>query len=359
MPPTRQRDGAAVTDGASARGREDWVDAAKGIAILGVVLFHAVLVTADHDLAWRWRDGTDVLDTFRMPLFFLTAGLFAARVLAQPFRVLVRRRLARLLWLYLLWTAIWVLVWRVVPWPRPDTPAPTAAEVTLALVWPSTTTWFIYGLAVFLALTWLARPLPTPVLLGGALVVSVVAAQVDTGNTALDKMGTYYVFFAVAARLGERVRAAAPRIRGRHAGVLVPTYLVVGAAVTATGLVWAPGVRTLVGALGVVAGVAAAVVVARARSAAWLVALGRSTLAVYLLHSYPVLALAALLGAHRAALEPWAPLIPPLVAVVATLVALAVHRATRAVPGLYDLPSAVTRAIEPRRPERRPVAATG
>ena len=340
------------------RERETWVDAAKGIAIIGVVFFHAVIVMADADLAWRWREASDLLDTFRMPLFFFTAGLFAAAVLARPFRVLVHRRLARLLWLYLLWSTVWVVAFQVLPWPRPDEPRPGWSELPLLLVWPNATTWFVYALALFLAVTWLARRLPTGVLLGGGLLVSVVAAQVDTGNAPIDKMGTYYVFFAAAVRLGPRVRELASRIRGRHALAIVPAYAVLAVAVTVTGLLWVPGVRAVVSTFAVVAGVAAAVALSRLRSAGWLVALGRNTLPVYLLHSYAVLGVAAVLAGDTAAVAPWAALVPPLLTVLAIAAALVVHRATRRVPGLYDLPPALERALEPRRPGAGPARPT-
>ena len=76
-------------------------------------------------------------------------------------------------------------------------------------MWPNATTWFVYALALFFAVTWLARRIPTPVLLGGAALLSVVAARVDSGSVPIDKMGTYYVFFAAAVRLGG-VTAALP-----------------------------------------------------------------------------------------------------------------------------------------------------
>jgi uncharacterized membrane protein YcfT len=334
--------------------RESWVDAAKGIAILGVVFFHAVLVMADVDLAWRWRDASDLLDTFRMPLFFLTAGLFSATVLARPFRDVLHRRMARLLWLYVLWSTVWVVVFQLVAWPRPDTPRPAWSELPLLLVWPNATTWFVYALALFFAATWLVRRVPTPVLLGGAALLSVVAAQVDTGNAPIDKMGTYYVFFAAAVRLGPRVRELAPRTRGRHAVALTALYVAVAVAVTATGLLWLPGVRLVVSTVAVVAGVAVAVALSRLRSAAWLVALGRRTLPVYLLHSYAILAAAAVLAGHDGVLTPWAPLVAPLLTAVATVLALGLHRVTRGVPGLYDLPRWASRALEPRTPDVAP-----
>ena len=198
-----------------------------------------------------------------MPLFFLTAGLFSAAVLAQPFRVLVHRRVARLLWLYLLWSTVWVAAFAVLPWPRPDVPRPGPAELPLLLVRPNDTTWFVYGARAVLRGHLVARRLPTPVLLGGAALLSVVAALVDTGSTAIDKMGTYYVFFAAAVRLGPRVREVAARVRGWHAVAIALAYAAVAVVVTATGLLWVPGGRLATGALAVVAGVSVAAALSR------------------------------------------------------------------------------------------------
>ena len=62
----------------NAPSREVWVDTAKGIAIILVVLFHAIIFTNRVDLAWLWPIPAGILDTFRMPLFFLLAGALMA-----------------------------------------------------------------------------------------------------------------------------------------------------------------------------------------------------------------------------------------------------------------------------------------
>ncbi len=248
----------------------------------------------------------------------------------------------------MLWSVLWVLAFQVLPWPRPDVPAPSFAELPVLLVWPNSTTWFVYGLALFFAVTWLARRVPTALLLGAALMVSVVAARVDTGSEPIDKMGMYYVFFVAAVRFGPRVRELAPRVRAWHAAALVPAFLALAVGVTATGLIGFPGARFAVSTVAVAGGIAAAVVLSRVRSAAWLVTLGRNTLPVYLLHSYPLLGATALLAGRDAGPAGWAPVVAPVLTVVATVVALLVHRATRGVPGLYDVPRRLALVTEPR-----------
>lgn len=98
-------------------GREVWVDTAKGIAIILVVLFHAIIFSDRVGLAWLWPVPAGILDTFRMPLFFFAAGLFASKALGMSFADLTRTRLLRLVWLYVLWSFIWAVVFTFVQVP--------------------------------------------------------------------------------------------------------------------------------------------------------------------------------------------------------------------------------------------------
>ncbi|MGX9348907.1 acyltransferase family protein, partial [Microbacterium sp. KNMS] len=55
--------------------RVKWVDTARGIAIIAVVVFHATLVLAPLGAGSAWARYINLLDTFRMPLFFFASGL--------------------------------------------------------------------------------------------------------------------------------------------------------------------------------------------------------------------------------------------------------------------------------------------
>ena len=61
------------------KSRETWIDVAKGMAIILVVLFHASTFMDEIGLAGSWGRLAVSMDTFRMPLFFFTAGIFAAQ----------------------------------------------------------------------------------------------------------------------------------------------------------------------------------------------------------------------------------------------------------------------------------------
>ena len=67
-------------------GRLAWVDAARGICVLGVVLFHVCtwqyLPLGDalwHPAAAAWDTVNSYLGTFRMPLLMALSGMLAAR----------------------------------------------------------------------------------------------------------------------------------------------------------------------------------------------------------------------------------------------------------------------------------------
>ncbi|TNC19253.1 hypothetical protein FHE66_04000 [Georgenia sp. 311] len=338
--------------------REGWVDVAKGGAIILVVLYHAAFFLDDVGLAWFWGEAGGALTTFRMPLFFFTAGLFAARALSLDLRHLLARRVLLLLWLYVLWSFTWTLAFRVLP--NLDH-VPTWGELGLILVWPhaSTSTWFIYSLALYFVVAWAIRRLPVWAQLTLAAVVSVAfeAGVLDTGNMTLDKIATYFVFFLAAALLGPRVRDAARLVRPRHAVVAAAGYLAVSAAVSAADAMRVPGVRLGVSCLAVAFGVALAVVLSRSPAMWWLEFLGRRTLPIYVLHFYPVIVLSALLEPVAARIGWAAPVLPLVLTAGAILFSLGVERVTRQVPGLYTLPSVRRRpATSARRPAPDPAA---
>lgn len=326
--------------------RETWVDAAKGVAIILVVLFHAVIFLEDIALAGAWSRISGPLDTFRMPLFFFSAGLFAQRALSLSFFELFRTRTERLVWLYAVWTLLWYLIFQVLPIYRDTEDAagrPLLAWVR-AFIWPNESTWFIYALAWYFTLAWLARRVPVWLQLGAAGVLSaaVGSSLVDWPNAALEKSATYFVFFLAAVHFGRGVRAAVAGASSRAvgAGLVIGglVYVTATALILLLGISGVAGVRLVMGVLGVLVGIALAKVLTRARWLGWLVDLGGQTLPIYLLHFYAVLGAVALLAPHRSDLAGWSGLLVPIVTVLAIAASLLVHRLTLKFPGLWSPP---------------------
>src|SRR6266566_8906905 len=91
----------------AAGGRVDWVDYAKGICIVMVVMMHSVLGV---EQAFGQTGFMHVLvafaKPFRMPDFFLISGLFLARVIDRDWRTYLDRKVVHFAYFYVLWVTI-------------------------------------------------------------------------------------------------------------------------------------------------------------------------------------------------------------------------------------------------------------
>lgn len=265
-----------------------WVDFAKGVAILAVVVHHAVYALAAVGVeAEKLLIADQQIATFRMPLFFLASGLFAHRALTGPWRPLLRRRVALYGWVYLVWSVIAGLAATAyVPPLRPPGPGGLGTFLQ-GLVVPATALWFIYALAVYAVLLRAARRVPPWIqLLGSALLSFVVGSSlVSVDQYVWRMMATCLVFFVA----GVHYRWVVDRL------VAITTWpLAIAAALAyagATGVVgqlWEdkpPGVRLALSVLALVAGVCGSVVLGRVRALGFVSWLGQRTLQVYVAHS--------------------------------------------------------------------------
>ncbi len=139
--------------------RIDWVDYAKGWCILMVVMMHSTLGVGEalggegllHQVvAWA--------RPFRMPDFFLIAGLFLSHSIERDWRHYLDRKLVHFLYFYLIWMLIQLLSKQ--GYLLFSDPAALLAELGLAFLEPYTTLWFIYILPMMFVLTKLLRPFP-------------------------------------------------------------------------------------------------------------------------------------------------------------------------------------------------------
>src|SRR6202008_4083188 len=141
-------------------GRVDWVDYAKGVCIVMVVMMHSTLgvEAAVGETSWVGQL-VAVAKPFRMPDFFVISGLFLARVIDRDWRTYLDRKVVHFAYFYLLWVTI-----------QFGFKAPTFAAETswdhVGLLYlgsftePFGTLWFIYLLPVFFVVIKLSRGLP-------------------------------------------------------------------------------------------------------------------------------------------------------------------------------------------------------
>jgi uncharacterized membrane protein YcfT len=163
---------------ASDEGRVAWVDTAKGLCIVLVVMMHATLgVGAEMGGEGFMHSLVAFAKPFRMPDFFLVSGLFLARVIDRDWRAYGDKRVVHFLYFYLLWLAIQsTLKFGQV---SGGTAAGFIEHLGMAMVEPYGTLWFVYMLAVLSVVTKLLRRVPPFILLAlaASLEIAIMRSQ--------------------------------------------------------------------------------------------------------------------------------------------------------------------------------------
>lgn len=166
------------------RERLYWVDFAKAVAIVLVVLYHVSITgidllfpgTQSFALA-SWKEVSRMLLPIRMPLFFLVAGMLASGAIRRPWKASWRSRFADILWPYLLWSLIFAGVAGFAY--QPEDPS-GYAEFSLATIpQGGTAYWFLPVLVVFFVLAKVLRPVASLATLGALVLLSVQSAIGD------------------------------------------------------------------------------------------------------------------------------------------------------------------------------------
>jgi uncharacterized membrane protein YcfT len=195
--------------------RIDWVDYAKGICIVMVVMMHSVLgVEAAAGQTGFMHAFVAFAKPFRMPDFFLISGLFLAVVIDRDWRTYLDRKLVHFAYFYVLWVTIQFgfkapgfaaeAGWRHVGFLYLE-----------SFIEPFGTLWFIYLLPIFFVVTKLSRRIPpTAVWLVAA---ALEMAHVATGWTVIDEFCGRFVYFYSGYLFASYVFALADRSREKPA----------------------------------------------------------------------------------------------------------------------------------------------
>src|SRR3954469_7991673 len=140
--------------------RIDWVDYAKGICIVMVVMMHSVLGVekAAGDTGFMHAFVT-FAQPFRMPDFFLISGLFLAVVIDRDWRTYLDRKVVHFAYFYVLWVTIQFAV-KAPVFAAADGWGYVAFQYALAFIEPFGTLWFIYLLPIFFVVIKATRRVP-------------------------------------------------------------------------------------------------------------------------------------------------------------------------------------------------------
>ena len=267
-----------------------WVDHAKGISIILVVMMHSTLGVGIAMGGTGWlHAAVEFAQPFRVPAFFVLAGLFAHRAMVWPWRRFIDGRIIHYAYFYVLWVTI-QFAFKAPGIAASDGIGGAAGTYALAFVQPFGTLWFIYMLPIFyLAVRW-TRILPMPVV--GLVALALHLAPIATGWTVIDEFAARFIFFFVGYALYERIFDFAAAIQRRPATAIgaLAAWLAIHA--WAQAMFAFPGLTSVLAVFGSMAVIAVAALIAGAnlpeRATGWLAWCGRYSIVIYLAFFLPM-----------------------------------------------------------------------
>ncbi|MBF4635582.1 acyltransferase family protein [Agreia pratensis] len=204
-----------------------WVDAARGLCVLLVVLLHVRIfvyepLSPPSNGVEVWTQLTEFFGAFRLPLLFVVSGLVASRRVRAGWsdRRTVLRAVS-LYWLYVAWLTVYAVLSIGVIDPGIPFRVMTPLHYLEQLFVPDSMIWFIFALAAYVVVLSSLNRVPPVAILGVLAVLSVASGAVPvTRDEALWLHVVYYaVFFAVGVYAASALQALA-RVRSPWAPVL-------------------------------------------------------------------------------------------------------------------------------------------
>ncbi len=263
--------------------RVDWVDYAKGICIILVVMMHSTFGVEAALGEVSWLNGfIEWARPFRMPDFFLISGLFLAARIDRPWRDYLDIKLVHFAYFYILWMTIQFGLKG--PGMVAENGAASAALFYLeSFIEPFGTLWFIYLLGVFFVITKALHRVPVTIIWLGAALLE--AATIETGWMVIDEFASRFVYFYTGYILAPYVFALAKWFGARGAVVLLGglgVWAVMNGYLVAGGYAILPGISLPLGLVGTAAVIALSVLFARTSFMDWLRYCGQHSIVIYL-----------------------------------------------------------------------------
>ena len=263
--------------------RINWVDYAKGICIVLVVMMHTTLGVEKAAGAVSWLHGfIDWARPFRMPDFFLISGLFLASRINRPWREYFDSKVLHFAYFYVLWMTIQAVTKSYGIYQESGL-TEVAHQYALGFFEPFGTLWFIYILAVFFIVVKLALKVPPLVMfaIGAALEI----APIETGYLLIDEFASRFVYFYAGYWLAPLVFAYAARVSALNIAAIFSGLVIWGLAngfMVGQGLAQLPGVSLPLGFIGASAVIACGVLLSKLSIARPLRYAGENSIVIYL-----------------------------------------------------------------------------
>ncbi len=270
------------------KSRVDWVDCAKGLTIILVVMMHSTLgVQVAMGTTGVMGEVVQFARAFRMPVFFLVAGLFLERTIESPWRTYFDKKILHFAYFYVLWSVIQLgLKFGIGGGNHPV----HLQDFLLIPIKPYGTIWFIYILPLFFLITRLAKNLSPLTLIIVAVILNVI--PIHTGWIVLDEFAHWYVFFLIGYICAPMVFALT-RTAKEHPTIVIGAafaFAAINICAMQSGLQEAPGLGLVLG----IAGAAAVICLCSLFPGTWLGTglrfCGERSLAIYLAFFLPMAA---------------------------------------------------------------------
>ncbi|MBO6634454.1 acyltransferase family protein [Parvibaculum sp.] len=279
---------AATETTAVSKSRIDWIDAVKGLTIILVVMEHTTFGVqgALGHLPPVFGAIAEFAKPFRMPLFFLVAGLFAYKALYGDLRKFVDGKIVHFAYFYVLWSVIQIGIKIVVPhdggWQV------TYVDLLMIPIQPFAVLWFIYSLAMFFAAMRLLRSArPVYVFF---FAIALYFMRLDTGWMLIDEFAWRFIWFVSGVYGAKHVFEIADWARARPASglLLAATLLASVGTVVFSHLIDIRGLELLMGFAGAGAAVMLVSIAASNGLAFPLTFVGKHSLYVFLSFFLPM-----------------------------------------------------------------------
>jgi uncharacterized membrane protein YcfT len=275
--------------------RIDWVDYAKGICIVMVVMMHSVLGV---ELAAGQTGFMHILvafaKPFRMPDFFLISGLFLSVVIDRDWRTYLDRKVVHFAYFYVLWVTI-QFGFKAPSFAAESSWAHAGYLYLESLIEPFGTLWFIYLLPVFFVVTKATRKMPP--LMIWAVAALLEMAHIATGWTVIDEFCARLVYFYSGYLFARHVFALSDRARAHPFLALagLALWALINGGVVVSGFSEWPLVSLISGLAGACAIVTLGTLLARAHWLNFLRFCGEHSIVIYLAFFLPMAVMRTLL----------------------------------------------------------------